>query len=118
MMASSRSVLIVEDEPLIAMLLEDVLESLGYVVAGNADSVPAALARVEDGGFDVVILDVHLRDGEPSWAVADALSDRGIPFVFATGGHVEPPPERHRNAAILTKPYTMDGVEQAIDALS
>ena len=59
-MSASRSILIVEDEPLIAMMLEDFLESLGHSVTGSCDSVKEALAAVERGGFDVAILDVNL----------------------------------------------------------
>jgi CheY-like chemotaxis protein len=116
-MVAQLSVLIVEDEPLIAMMLEDFVDTLGFAVAGTCDAVDAALERVEAGGFDLAILDVHLRGGEPSWPVADALADRGIPFVLATGGHVTPPPERHASAPALPKPFTMDGVEKAIAGL-
>jgi DNA-binding response OmpR family regulator len=110
------SILIVEDEPLISMMLEDFVDTLGHKVAGTADTVEAALACVEDGGFDVVILDVHLRNGEASWPVADALSDRDVPFLLATGGHVSPPPARHSTAPTLAKPFTMNGVRVALEA--
>ncbi len=112
---NSRSILIVEDESLIAMMLEDFVDSLGHSVAGTEDCVSGALARAEAGGFDLVILDVHLR-GESCWPVADLLADRGIPFLLATGGHTEPPPSRHAQAPVLSKPFTLAGVEQAIDA--
>ncbi|SFS10065.1 response regulator [Sphingomonas jatrophae] len=117
-MTEPLSVLIVEDEPLIAMMLEDFVDCLGYGVAGSVDSVGDALARVEAGGFDAAILDVHLRGNEASWAVADALADRGIPYVMATGGHVEPPPARHAAAPQLPKPFTMDGVKAAIEGMT
>ena len=114
-MKRSRSVLIVEDEPLIAMMLEDFVDSLGHSVAGTADCVADALARIEQGGVDVALVDVHLRGGEASWPVADALADRGIAYLFATGGLTAPAPERHRDAPTLSKPFTMSGVEAAID---
>jgi CheY-like chemotaxis protein len=108
------SVLIVEDEPLIAMMLEDFLDSLGHTVAGTVESVAEALAKVEEGGFDVAIIDVHLKDREKVWPVADRLADSGVPFVLATGGHVEPPPARHADAPVLAKPYTMDSIDPAL----
>lgn len=114
-MTTQLSVLIVEDEPLIAMMLEDFVDELGHRVAGSADTVADALAHIEQGGFELAILDVHLRDGEPSWPVADALADRGIAYLLATGGHVAPPPARHARAPQLAKPFTMDGVRDAID---
>ena len=110
------SILIVEDEPLIAMMLEDFVDTLGHSVAGTADCVADALARVEEGGVDVAILDVHLRGGEPSWPVADMLADRGIAFLISTGGYVDPPPARHADAPQLAKPFTMDRIQSAIDA--
>lgn len=113
---TSRSILIVEDESLIAMMLEDFVDSLGHSVAGCEDSVAGALARVEQGGFDMAVLDVHLH-GEACWPVADALADRDIPFLLATGGHTDTPPARHAQAPLLVKPFTLAGVEQAIDAI-
>ena len=66
-MASINSVLIVEDEPLIAMMLEDFLDILDRRVAGTADSCETALSCLKEGGVDAVILDVNLRAGETSW---------------------------------------------------
>ena len=113
-MPGTRSILIVEDEPLIAMMLEDFLDALGHKVAASCDNVADALDHIESGSFDVAILDVRLRDGEQSWPVADALADAGKPFVLATGGHVEPPPARHADAPMLAKPYTIDAIEPAL----
>jgi CheY-like chemotaxis protein len=110
-----RRVLIVEDESLIAMMLEDFLDSLGHSLAGTCETVPDALARVEEGGFDVAILDVNLN-GQRVWPVADRLAARGIPYVLATGGHIEPPPPEHANAPVLSKPFTLDAVEPALNA--
>ncbi len=115
-MAGQRSILIVEDEPLIAMMLEDFLESLGHKVVGTAETLADALSKVEQGGFDIAIVDVHLKGGEHIWPVADRLTDQGTPFILATGGHVDPPPERHASAPVLSKPYTIDSIEPALDA--
>jgi len=114
MPGTMRSILIVEDEPLIAMMLEDFLETLGHKVVASCDSVGAALERVEAGGFEVAIIDVSLKDGQV-WPVADRLAAAGIPFVLATGGHVEPPPAAHADAPVLAKPYTIDAIEPALD---
>ena len=109
-----RSILIVEDEPLIAMMLEDFLESLGHRIAGSCESVPDALARVGEGGFDIAILDVNLK-GERIWPVADRLIEMGVPYILATGGHIEPPPAAHANAPVLSKPFTIDAIEPALN---
>lgn len=116
-MTKSSTILVVEDEPLIAMMLEDVLDMLGHRVEGPVDSVAEALVRVGNGGFDAAILDVNLRGGEQSWAVADALAEKGVPFLFASGGSRDLPPERHRGVPALTKPFTMADVEQAVARL-
>lgn len=114
-MANAHSILIVEDEPLIAMMLEDFLDSLGHHVHGTCDSVKCALDETEKGGFDLAILDVNLK-GESVWPVATRLREKKVPFVIATGGHVDPPPPEFNDAPIIEKPYTVDRVTPAIDA--
>jgi CheY-like chemotaxis protein len=114
-MSDVRSILIVEDEPLIAMMLEDFILSIGHEVSGNCDSVKSALEQVEQGSFDLAILDVNLK-GESVWPVAAALRDKGTPFVLASGGHVDPPPPEFRNVPMIEKPYTIDRVTPIIDA--
>ena len=115
-MTSSRSILIVEDEPLIAMMLEDFIQSLGHEVSGNCDSVGTALKEVEKGAFDLAILDINLK-GESVWPVASALRDKGTPFVLATGGHVDPPPAEFAGVPTIEKPYTIDRVTPIIEAV-
>jgi len=110
-----RRILIVEDEPLIAMMLEDFLECLDKEVAGTADSVDTALPLLADA--DAAILDVNLRGGEKSVAVADALAGMGKPFIFATGGGEDSVAEAYRDRPRLQKPFTMDGVAQALASL-
>lgn len=116
-MQNARTILLVEDEPLIAMMMEDVLDALGHRVHATVDTVGDGVEQVDGGGFDCAILDVHLRGGEACWPLADALADRGVPFLLATGGHVTPPPARHADAPTLCKPFTIDGVAKALDAL-
>jgi len=115
---SGLRILIVEDEPLIAMMLEDFVDALGYVVAGSADCIATAMPLIELGSFDMAILDINLRGGERSWPLADALKAAGKPFLLASGGQTEASPEAHRDAPMLAKPYTMDGIRVALDALA
>ncbi len=116
-MTSPVRILVVEDEPLIAMMLEDFLDILGKSVAGTADSVDAAVSAIDAGGIDAAILDVNLRGGEKSWPIADKLAEAGIPFVLATGGSGDTIEPAHRDRPVLSKPFTMDGVEQALNEL-
>ena len=110
-----RNILVVEDEPLIAMMLEDFLESLGHSVTATCESVTEALAEADRGGFDLAILDVNLK-GESVWPVATRLREKNVPFVLATGGHVDPPPAEFANVPVIEKPYTVDRVTPALDA--
>ena len=114
-MTISRTILIVEDEPLIAMMLEDYLLSLDHVVKGPCESVAEALAMIDGDAFDLAILDVNLK-GESVWPVAEALRARNIPFVLASGGFVENPPAEFADVPMLAKPYTIDRVTPVIDA--
>jgi DNA-binding response OmpR family regulator len=114
-MSASRCILIVEDEPLIAMMLEDFLESLGHSISASCDSVASALTEVEKGGFDLAILDVNLK-GQNVWPVATRLREQGVPFVIASGGHVDPPPVEFASVPLIEKPYTVDRVTPAINA--
>ena len=114
-MSAGKSILIVEDEPLIAMMLEDFLLSLGHDVRATCDSVSEALKAVEAGDFDLAILDVNLK-GESVWPVAAQLRLREIPFIIASGGHVDPPPAEFASVPMIDKPYTIDRVNPALEA--
>ena len=112
-MLAGRRVLLVEDEPLISMMLEDMLAEAGYVVAGSERDAKGALERMETGLFDVALLDVHIADGD-SFGLADALLACGVPVVFSTGvgkDDIPPPYDRH---PYLTKPFDMGDLEAAL----
>ena len=113
--SDARSILIVEDEPLIAMMLEDFLLSLGHEVRATCDSVSEALKAIQTDDFDLAILDVNLK-GESVWPVAAALRERDIPFILASGGHVDPPPAEFAGVPMIDKPYTIDRVTPALEA--
>jgi CheY-like chemotaxis protein len=106
-------VLIVEDEVMIRMLLEDMLEDLGFKVALSAGRVQEALVHARDGEFDVAILDVNLG-GDLVYPVADVLAARGLPFVFSTGYGDRGMPEAYRDRPTLQKPFQLDGLEKML----
>jgi CheY-like chemotaxis protein len=110
-------VLIVEDEALVAMLLEDMLIDAGYVVSGTASAIAQALEFVVDAAadFDIAILDVNLR-GKPIFPVAEALAEAGKPFVFATGYGAGSLPEAWRDRPTLQKPFGAGDVERVLAA--
>ncbi len=106
-------ILIVDDEPMIALLLEDWLEELGYEVVGPARNVASALALIGSASPDAAIVDVSLR-GETGYPIAERLAECKIPFVFATGhaGGSLPPP--FENAPMLNKPFDCAAIQAAI----
>src|ERR1700709_523125 len=81
---TTRRILIIEDEVLVAMYLEELLTEMGHQVAGPAARINDALELAREAAFDFAVLDVNLA-GVPSFPVADVLRQRGIPFVFVTG---------------------------------
>ncbi|GAA4014312.1 response regulator [Sphingomonas swuensis] len=96
------------------MMLEDFLETLGHRIHASCDNLSEAVEKCEEGGFDIAILDVNLK-GELIWPAASALQERGIPFVIASGGHVEPPPAEFADAPLLEKPYTIDRIAPVLE---
>ena len=112
-MAEGKSILVVEDEAMIGMMLEDYLETLGYRLHGIAMSVDDACDQARQGGFDAALIDCNLQ-GEKSWPVADILAERGVPFVFATGGMADDLPQQHASRPTLAKPFTIGAVERAL----
>ena len=109
-------VLIVEDESMLVMLLEDLLPTLGYDVAGSAGSVEQALAALDEAPIDLAVVDVNLA-GTPSFPVADALRERGVPFVFTTGYGQQGLPERFVDAPVLAKPFRRHDMESVLTRL-
>jgi CheY-like chemotaxis protein len=82
--ADGLRVLLVEDEIMVALLLEDMLGELGHTVVGPVARLDKALEMARSEKFHLAFLDVNL-DGEQVYPVAEALAARGIPFVFVTG---------------------------------
>jgi CheY-like chemotaxis protein len=106
-------VFLVEDELMIRMLLEDMLDELGYEVAAQAARIDEALDAAKTAEFDLAILDVNVN-GHSISPVADAIAARGIPFVFATGYGERGLPEAHRDRPALKKPFQVDGLGQTL----
>lgn len=109
-------VLIVEDEPMLAMDLESILQSLGFEVAGPASRIDTAKRLASDVACDAAILDLNLG-GARAEAVADILAARNIPFIFATGygdGYVD---ERFASVRVVEKPYDQQTIEGALSEM-
>lgn len=104
-MFEGRRVLVVEDEMMIAMLVEDMLADVGCVIVGPAHSLDSALELARGGeALDAAILDVNLA-GQPVFAVADVLRERGVPTIFSTGYGESGLRDGDKGSPVLQKPF-------------
>ena len=101
---AGKRILVVEDEMIVAMLIEDLLAEMGAVVMGPASRNAQALDLVAAEAPDGAILDVNLGD-ETTVPVARVLRERGIPFAFATGYGASGVPEEFAGTPHLPKPF-------------
>lgn len=97
-------VLIVEDEMLVSMMLQDMLEELGYETLGPVTRLAEALAVAGSAEIAAAVLDINLN-GKETYPVADELRRRGIPFVFATGYGTEIVLRRYPDTPAVQKPF-------------
>lgn len=115
-MSARRRVLIVEDETLIGFLLEEMVQDLGYEVAGVLGRLDQAMAAAPDS-YDMAILDVQLH-GMQVFPFADRLAAQGTPFAFATGNGGNGIPEAYRDAILLQKPFQQESLSRVLGQLS
>ena len=109
-------ILIVEDEPLIGMMMQDFLEILGVEHVVLAEDVARALTAIDACQFDAAILDVNLGRGARSDAVAERLASLGVPFAAASGD--PSPPAGWGVRPMLSKPFTLSDVERMLAVLA
>jgi len=101
---------------LVLMNIEDMLADLGCESVSAAATVDQALALIDAHSFDAAMVDVNLG-GTKSYAVADALSTRGVPFVFSTGYSGQSLSDAHRDRPVLGKPYCNAELAEALTRL-
>jgi CheY-like chemotaxis protein len=108
------SVLVVEDEALIRLMLVDMLEqNLGHRVVGEAGSLPEGKSLAENAEFDLAILDVNL-DGWNVLPVAQTIEKRGLPFLFVSGYKRTDLPAPFRDRLLVEKPIEITKLKAAI----
>ena len=106
-------ILVVEDEAMIAMLVEEMVLDFGSEVVGPAAKMEEALRLASDASLDAALLDVNVG-GTVVYPVADLLRGRGVPIIFATGYGAGELPSRFRNYAALSKPFSYDELAEAL----
>jgi len=111
-----RRVLIVEDEYFLADDMAQALEKLGAQVVGPVQTTDKALAVLTDEPVDAAVLDINLK-GETVFPLADALRDKGVPFVFATGYDAHSVPDAYRDVPRWEKPFNPNDLATALPGI-
>jgi DNA-binding response OmpR family regulator len=110
-------IFLLEDEPLIAMMLQRWLEKIGCETIGPAHSVQSSIDLLQSAWLDGALLDVSLQDNEKCYPVASVLRDRRVPFAFLTGYAAEDIDARFREAQVLCKPLEFEAFRAAMAEL-
>lgn len=110
-----KRVLVVEDEMLVALLIEDMLADLGCIILGPFNTVAKALQAAATGGIDLALLDVNIG-GEKVYPVADALAERRIPFLFLSGYGETAIPPGHPDWRVCSKPFRSRELTEKLSA--
>jgi PAS domain S-box-containing protein len=109
--ADKPRVLLVEDEALVAMMIQETLAGFGFEVVGPISTASEALTSARESHVDAAVLDINLGDGLV-YTVAEILSKRGVPFVFVTGYDADSVDTRFSGVPILQKPIERDMLEK------
>ena len=107
---------VVEDEALVAMLIEDMIHDSGDEMVGSACRLSDALVLAQETQADVALLDINLG-GALAYPVADVLRERGMPIVFTSGYGSAGLIERIQDCPMLDKPFDQPSLEHAIHAI-
>jgi CheY-like chemotaxis protein len=109
------NILIVEDEPLIALDIEAAVHALHHIVVGIADTKAGALELAQRAGCDGALIDIRLRDGFTGPEIGEFFrQDLKIPFAFLTGNAEQLPPDRCGALAVIQKPFTQAQIADAL----
>jgi CheY-like chemotaxis protein len=111
--AAGIRVLLIEDEPIVAMLAEDLLDSIGCHVVATAATISEAQSAITTLKFDIAMVDINL-DGEDGLVLADALKAMAMPYLITTGYDTRGMSPDHPDATVLNKPYAIAELEAAI----
>ena len=111
-----KRILIVEDEFLLAVLIEETLQSFGCETIGPFTRLELGLQASRQESFDMAILDINLN-GKMVYPLADELLARGIPYVFLTGYAAKDLPEAYRSQNRIQKPFDSNVIRETLEQL-
>lgn len=112
---TGKRVLVVEDDPVVAMVVEDTLRDMGLEVLVDLSLVDA-LGDIESSKFDIALIDVGLR-GENAHPVMVALQQRSVPFMVMSGGDLVPLAAEFPQVRMMSKPLNMKSLQEAVREL-
>jgi DNA-binding response OmpR family regulator len=111
-----RKVLVIEDSPVVGPFTADILAELGFEAVGPAPNMASARQLAEQADYDAALLDIHIR-GERVFPLCEALDAKGVPFIFTSGYADWQMPDKWQDRPRLQKPYSIDELSSALDAL-
>jgi CheY-like chemotaxis protein len=107
--------IVVEDEPLVRLMTEEILVSVGCVIAAAASTLDEALGHIAAAEFDLAVLDINLA-GTEVYPAAERLRGKGTPIIFVTGYGRRGVQDAWHEFPILQKPFSLRDIERAIGA--
>jgi len=114
--SKARRLLLVEDEPLVGILTQNILVEMGFVVTDACRTLPEAMAMARSGRFDGAVLDMNLN-GTPVYPLAELLTAEGVPFVFVTGYSSDAVDKRFRAVPVVQKPIDENALAEVLTSL-
>ena len=109
-------VLIIENDFLIAEMINDMVRDLGYTVTRTVHRLPSALKELSKENFDGALVNIGIDEQKHGVEIADILTEMGVPFGFVTGyGHALA--ERHAHVPLLQKPFNAEQLRELLQTI-
>ena len=109
--------MVVEDEPLVGLMMVDIVKELGFSVCGPFINVAEATAAARGGNCEDAVLDINLK-GELVYPVADMLAESGVPFIFVTGYSSDLVEKRFAEVPVVQKPVNVIDLQRMCTSLT
>jgi CheY-like chemotaxis protein len=114
--SDKKRVLLIEDEPVVSILVAEMLDELGYDVVRAGADLKAAMEAARAEEFQVAVLDLAIEDGN-TFPVAEVVHRRGKPFIFMTGLDISKAREKFAGTVVLKKPFSAQALQDALQTV-